>query len=79
MDIWTWLWLGWLVTFAAVEGVALVRKAPGDTLSEHVWQWFAVGEPGHRPPMSGWVRLRRFALLAGLAWLTLHFLTGGMF
>jgi hypothetical protein len=24
-------------------------------------------------------RLRRFALLAGLAWLALHFLTGGLF
>ena len=79
MDIWAWLWIGWLAIFAAVEGVALVRKAPGDTLSEHVWRWFAIGEPGKRPAMTGWVRLRRFALLAGLAWLTLPFLTGGLF
>ena len=79
MDIWTWLWIGWIAIFAAVEGVALARKAPGDTLSEHVWKWFAVGEPRDRPTMTGWARLRRFALLAGLAWLSLHFLTGGQF
>jgi hypothetical protein len=28
--------------------------------------------------MTGSVQLRRFALLASLAWLAAHFLTGGM-
>ncbi|MER7445023.1 hypothetical protein ABTW73_30135 [Micromonospora avicenniae] len=72
----TALWLLWLAAFLAVEGVALFNKTPGDTLSEHVWKWFAVGGS---QPRTGWVRLRRFALLAFLAWLVLHFLTGGIF
>ncbi|MEU7905872.1 hypothetical protein [Actinoplanes sp. NPDC049118] len=79
MDTWAWLWIGWIGLFAVLEGVALARKAPDDTLSEHVWRWFGIGRPGNRPTMSGWVQLRRFALLAGLAWLAFHLLTGGIF
>lgn len=79
MDIWAWLWLAWIAVFAVIEAVALRRRAPGDTLSEHIWLWFGIGEPGKRPTVTGWVRLRRFALLAGIAWLALHFLTGGLF
>lgn len=79
MSIWSWLWVAWLAAFAALEGVALVRKAPDDTLSEHLWKWFAIGQPGARPPMTGAVQLRRFALLAGLVWLAAHLLTGGIF
>ncbi|MDM4718429.1 hypothetical protein QTQ03_02035 [Micromonospora sp. WMMA1363] len=71
----TALWIGWLAAFAIVEGIALFNKQPDDTLSEHVWKWFAVGSS--QP--TGWTRLRRFALLAFMAWLTLHFLTGGIF
>ncbi|MGW4158710.1 hypothetical protein [Streptomyces sp. NPDC004788] len=79
MTIWSWLWVGWLAAFCAIEGRALFNKTEGDTLSEHVWKWFgtaqiakAAGQP------TGWVRLRRFALLAFMAWLSVHFLTGGM-
>lgn len=43
MDIWSWLWVGWLGAFAVIEGVALARDDRGDTLSEHVWKWFAIG------------------------------------
>jgi hypothetical protein len=57
--------------FAVVEGAALINKKPGDTLSEHVWSWFGIrGKP------AGY-KARRFALLAFMAWLTTHFLTGG--
>ena len=79
MDIWAWLWLAWIAVFAVIEAIALGRKAPGDTLSEHIWRWFGIGTPGDRPKVTGWVQLRRFALLAGLAWLVLHLLTGGLF
>lgn len=75
MDIFTILWLVWLLFFAIVEGVALVNKVQGDTLSEHVWKWFDIN--GKHP--VGWDRLRKFTLIAFMAWLTLHFLTGGMF
>jgi hypothetical protein len=79
VDIWTWLWIGWIAIFAVIEGAAVLRKASGDTLSEHVWKWFAIGRGGDRPRLTGWVPLRRFALLAGLTWLVVHLLTGGLF
>lgn len=73
MNIWTQLWLIWLVMFGVIEWAALANKKAGDTLSEHVWRWFSIGWVG-----KGW-RLRRFSLLAFLAWLVAHFLTGGRF
>lgn len=77
MSGWTIAWLVWLAAFAAIEGPALFNKTPGDTLSEHVWKWFATERKTGAPPVSGWVRARRFVLLAGTAWVLLHFLTGG--
>jgi hypothetical protein len=66
-------WLIWILQFVAIEGVALCNKQPGDTLSEHVWDWASIRGKG-----AGW-RARRFALLAFLCWLLLHFLSGGEF
>lgn len=71
-------WLVWLAAFAVLEGKALFNKTPGDTLSEHVWKWFATTQGSTGKP-SGSVRLRRFALLAFMGWLSVHFLTGGRF
>lgn len=73
MSSFTWLWLIWLGLFAAIEGAAIFNKQQGDTLSEHVWSWFSIRDKG-----KGW-RSRRFVLLAFLAWLVAHFLTGGAF
>lgn len=74
MDIYTIGWLLWITFFVVWEGAALVTKrVPGATLSSHVWKWFSIKNKGR-----AW-RLRRLALLAGLAWLSLHFLTGGNF
>ncbi len=78
MSGYTWAWLGWLGAFVAIEGKALFNKSPGDTLSEHVWRWFATAQGSTGTP-SGWVRIRRFSLLAFMGWLTVHFLTGGRF
>ncbi len=80
MITFTWIWLLWIAAFLGIEGVALFNSKPGDTLSEHVWAWFGTqrrkpGEPER--PRSGWTQLRRFTLLAFLAWLSAHFLTGG--
>ncbi|GAA2681615.1 hypothetical protein [Actinoplanes palleronii] len=77
MSLWTWAWLGWGLYFAVVEGMALANSRSGDTLSEHAWAWLGYSE-GVRQP-TGWTRLRRFGLLAGLAWLVVHLLTGGIF
>jgi hypothetical protein len=78
MSGYTIAWLVWLGAFGVIEGRALFNKQPGDTLSEHVWRWFATQQGSTGTP-SGWVRMRRFTLLAFLAWLSAHFLTGGRF
>ena len=36
---WTVLWVGWIVAFFVIEGVALRNDMPGDTLSEHIRKW----------------------------------------
>jgi hypothetical protein len=68
MDGFSVAWLMWLAMFGVIEGVALVRKEPGDTLSEHMWRWFAVKD---KP--NGW-RARRSVLGVFLVWLTGHLL-----
>lgn len=77
MSLWTFAWIGWGVYFAIVEGMALFNSKRGDTLSEHVWAFLGFSD-GVRSP-SGWTRLRRFVVLAFMAWLSVHFLTGGIF
>lgn len=75
-------WLAWILWFLVEEGIALVRGSTKDTLSGHVWAWFGINSgTGGAPSMNPgpWLRLRRFGLLALLAWLCLHFLTGGAF
>jgi hypothetical protein len=71
MTGYTIAWLVWLAAFAVIEGFAIAHREPGRTLSEHVWRWFSV-----KDKTKGF-KMRRFVLLAFLAWLTLHFLTGG--
>ncbi len=71
MSGYTIAWIGWIIMFLAIEGIALVDKDHGNTLSEHVWKWFAVKD---KP--TGW-QIRRIGLLFFLAWLVVHFLTGG--
>ena len=77
----TILWIAWLVIFAVLEGYALWSPKAGDTLSEHVWEWFGVARNGDadKRPVNGNIRTRRFVLLAFMAWLSLHFLSGGIF
>lgn len=71
MTWYTWAWIAWLVYFCVVEGIAIVDKKDGDTLSEYVWAWFSIKGKGKH-----W-RWRRIALLGFMAWLLVHFLTGG--
>lgn len=69
----TLLWILWIIAFFLLEVPAALNKTPGDTLSEHVWKWFAVRD------RSGKYRWRRILLLIILAWLVVHLLTGGSF
>jgi hypothetical protein len=68
-------WSAWIAFFVIWEGKGLISKKKGDTLSELIWSIFATSRLN--VPVTGWVRLRRFLLLAGMAWLTVHFATGG--
>lgn len=68
---WTVAWLLWIFMFFAIEMPAIWDKKPGNTLSEHVWKWFAItGKPK-------WWRIRRIGLASFLVWLVTHFITGG--
>ena len=69
MTAYTWAWIGWLVAFCVIEGLALTNKTYGDTLSEHVWAALRGKGPA--------VKFRRFLLLTLLCWLIVHFLSGG--
>lgn len=73
MSIWSWLWVALLGACALVELAAILNKKKGDTLSEHVWKWFAVKDKKR----VGWLGFRRTMLLLGMVWLTVHFVTGG--
>lgn len=77
MTVWTWLWFGWGAYFLVVEGWALVLGRTSGTLSAHVWAF--LGYSGGVKYPTGWTRLRRFLVLAFLAWLSVHLLTGGLF
>ena len=58
-------WALWLLAFIVIEGLALLRPAKDDTLSEHVWSWLSGGPA-------------RYILLGGfLIWLIVHFLGKG--
>lgn len=79
---WNALWVGWLLIFAALEGYALFRRIPGATFSEHVWEWFAIDVDAIGARKRGHVRLwraRKITLVALVAWLAVHFLSGGAF
>lgn len=83
MSWWTVFWIFWLILFLIVEGMALCNKKSGDTLSENVWEWFAIDVDacqGERKRGRVWMwRLRRLALLVLMAWLFMHFMFGGAF
>lgn len=71
MTIWTILWIGWIVAFFVIEGIALYRDRTklGATLSEHLRLWFRID-----------TKLGRTAFLVVfggfVAWFGVHLLTG---
>ncbi len=72
MSAWSWAWVGWLAAFCVIEGAALGAKDTPDhpaTLSGQIW-WLIRGA-------GWWHRLARVLLVCGLAWLSVHLLTGG--
>lgn len=75
--IFTIAWVGIILYFVVWETIALIRKKRGDTLSEHVWDWFCLRGKKHNK--SSWCVTRRVLFIAFWAWLTLHFVTGGSY
>jgi hypothetical protein len=74
---WTVGWVAWLVWFLVEEGLALFQKTGKATLSAHVWDWFSVHPRTEGTKWTGWERARHAILVMFLAWLGVHFLTGG--
>lgn len=70
MSGWTVAWLLWIAMFFVIEVPAIIRKAPGDTLTEHVRKWFST-----RDKSPQW-RLRRLTLACFILWLAVHFFLG---
>lgn len=68
MSVWTVLWFAWGGVFLFIEGVALLNRNTGDTLSEHFWRWLRVGD--HAPTWMVWCG--RAGVLLFCAWLGLH-------
>lgn len=66
----TWIWIALGAIVVLVEGIALLNKKEGDTLSEHVWTWLKVNNKSKR--FTVW----RFFVLAFMIWLTGHFTFG---
>ena len=63
----TILWGFWFLFFISVEGAAVIRKKPGETLTSHIRAWFALkGKP------AGWL-FRRMVWFGFLGWLSSHF------
>lgn len=93
MNRFTLLWALWALAFCVIEGVALVNKSRGDTLSEHLWAWLGIrddywhmhrkneiiiAETGVQPKTPKWtLRLARTVFLSATLWLALHIATGG--
>jgi hypothetical protein len=66
----TWYWVGWLlIGFLPIELYAAWSKEKGDTLSENIWDWFAIVARGKKHG-----RLRRFILLGFISVLASHFI-----
>lgn len=62
-------WIAWLLLiFLPYELYAALSPKDGDTLSENIWDWFAIK---NKAAKHG--RIRRFALIGMLVTLSFHF------
>jgi len=64
--------MAWGGAFVVIEGVALMNKKEGDTLSEHLRRWFSTMTDN-----GGWsAHLRKVVPLAFVIWLAGHLYKG---
>lgn len=72
MTLFSWLWIAWGVLFAVVEGVALAKgDRPGKPLTLSAQIWALIRGAGT------WHHIARVVLVAFLAWLSVHMVSGG--
>lgn len=77
MSWWLLAWVVWGVYFCVVEGLALANRRDGDTLSEHVWAFVGARRSSAAGrPVTGWTRVRRFAVGLFMCALGVHFIIG---
>lgn len=76
MSLPDWAWAAWglavLATFAVLEGIALLNRRDGDTLSEHLRRWLGIDPANERRKAA--VPLFIAAVVALAAWLIPHLL-----
>jgi hypothetical protein len=70
--VWARIWTVWLAvvaaTFAVLEGIALVRRQPGDTLSENTRHWLGTDRTWTTWGALGFV----IALVGFVVWFVPH-------
>lgn len=69
-SVWAWWLVCIVVSFGVLEGIALINKRKGDTLSEYTRKWIGLGD-------NGWKRTLGAAAFAGtllgfVTWFVLH-------
>ena len=64
-------WVIWILAFGIIEAIAVIDKKKGDTLSEHIWKWFAID---NKEPFY---KFKRLTLVTFLVWFAIHILTRG--
>lgn len=74
MSIYVLFWCAWGLAFLVVEGIGLLNRRDGDTLSEQFWRAFHVYDRRPTPVVIG---ARVLLGLFGL-WLTVHMTFGTM-
>lgn len=65
-----WLWVGWLVSFLAIEISALRDDRAGGTFSEAWWYWAGIRDRRNR-----YVWITRGVLFGFSCWLVTHLWT----
>ncbi|WP_326554661.1 hypothetical protein [Micromonospora sp. NBC_01813] len=69
---WSWIWTAWLiavaVSFAVLEGIGLINRKPGDTLSENTRHWLGVDRGWKSAGPIGFI----VALVAFVVWFVPH-------
>lgn len=69
-----WLWVVWIVaclaTFGVLEGIAIVNRTEGDTLTENLKRWLGIDPP--RPWKRAGIATFTSVVLGFVSWFVPH-------